>query len=594
MPDFNLPDNKERHELLLLERKTLFVLIAVSFLTLLIYFFGTDARELFTNLVNPLPEHEAFNGTTYPIKNIPDWVSLTEAERKAPYEQIPESKLMDMPYYSPARLATDMTSLEWNNTAHDAIRNEKITYSVPYLGNYKLDGYEYVGSHAAVDIKAPDGTPIYAMANGVVSKAADLTSGFGSHVVILHRDFPSLENQNEKVTLYSAYAHLSKILVSEREVVKKGQLIGFVGHSGVATTSHLHFQMDRDTVAWHPYWPFTSSEASAAGLSFFEAINAGLGKNRGLENTVHPMDYVQRYLSQGALIASTTTPSTSTPVTTTGSTVMKDAKLLIEPQGGSFTEGTDISLKISFIDSSGAVITTPEFDDRVSLELLNSRGTLERKFLTSGFFLGGSTEVAIQSTQVGNETVVARFNGNAFASPSFDILPKSTEVHPSADETGVVTAIVSQTVEEEKPLIVSSTPTNRGERIVLELQKQKFTVGVSNEFLFYYYDETDALRNPDPGIIAMEAIGISGTFEPSALSSLRFVDGVAHFTFTPEALSDMWGVKVMFKNMTVSTPPLIVEAPVVDTPETAVTDVTNAAETNIAAEVVFSDILKSS
>jgi hypothetical protein len=62
----------------------------------------------------------------------------------------------------------------------------------------------------------------------------------------------------------------------------------------------LHFQIDKNTAPWNPFWPFTGTEARDAGLSFTEAINNGLGKTLGYEHTINPMVYVQRYFAPGS------------------------------------------------------------------------------------------------------------------------------------------------------------------------------------------------------------------------------------------------------------------------------------------------------
>lgn len=240
----------------------------------------------------------AFDGTVLPIKKAPNWVALNSAEYNYSYSQLKSgNKLINIPEYDPDDLKKNTSTLTWGNPSHDAIRNAKITYSVPYMGNYELDGREYAGSHLAVDIKIPMGTPVYAIANGEIDKVALQSSGFGNHVVIKHPNAPQLENPNRTETLYSSYSHLSSVEVREGAIVRKGDIIGYSGDSGLSTTPHLHFQIDKSSADWHPFWPFTSAEAAAAGMSFTDAINNGLNQNKAIANTVNPMLYAQKYSS---------------------------------------------------------------------------------------------------------------------------------------------------------------------------------------------------------------------------------------------------------------------------------------------------------
>ena len=50
----------------------------------------------------------------------------------------------------------------------------------------------------------------------------------------------------------SVYAHLSKIVVEKDQVVKKGDIIGYVGQTGAATGPHLHFEIKQGGVAVNP------------------------------------------------------------------------------------------------------------------------------------------------------------------------------------------------------------------------------------------------------------------------------------------------------------------------------------------------------
>ncbi len=80
-----------------------------------------------------------------------------------------------------------------------------------------------------MDFRAKRGTPIFAVADGVVIYAGEL-GGYGKVVKIKHRD--------EYITLY---AHQSRIGVKKGRIVKRGDIVGYVGSTGVSTGPHLHF-----------------------------------------------------------------------------------------------------------------------------------------------------------------------------------------------------------------------------------------------------------------------------------------------------------------------------------------------------------------
>jgi murein DD-endopeptidase MepM/ murein hydrolase activator NlpD len=233
-----------------------------------------------------------FTGTIAPIQKVPNWVDLTELERKMTYQQLPKSKFISLPEYD---LDTIQRGRRYTK-GHKFERNTYITYPVPNLGNYKLDGTENSGSHTGIDIKVPIGTPIHAIANGVVYKVGDQATGFGKHIVVAHVGIPDPENKNKKTTLFSSYAHMSFISVREGDEVKKGQIIGKSGDTGMATAPHLHFQIDKSDAPFFPYWPFSWNDVQKAGLSsYFEAVKRGIGKSNGLKYTVHPMNLVSSY-----------------------------------------------------------------------------------------------------------------------------------------------------------------------------------------------------------------------------------------------------------------------------------------------------------
>ncbi|TSA43802.1 LysM peptidoglycan-binding domain-containing protein [bacterium] len=105
-----------------------------------------------------------------------------------------------------------------------------------YYGNPLPGGVITQGLHGcnAVDIGAARGTPIYAVADGkviIVRNNGAWNGGYGNYVVITH--------DNDSQTLYS---HMKNVIVSSGSVLK-GQIIGYVGATGHATGSHLHFEV---------------------------------------------------------------------------------------------------------------------------------------------------------------------------------------------------------------------------------------------------------------------------------------------------------------------------------------------------------------
>jgi murein DD-endopeptidase MepM/ murein hydrolase activator NlpD len=100
-----------------------------------------------------------------------------------------------------------------------------------YFGNRYHPILHFTRFHAGVDIGAGWGSPIVAAADGQVVSAG-WSGGYGREVEIAHGG-----------GVVSLYGHMSEIVASPGSFVRRGQVIGYVGSSGLSTGPHLHFEV---------------------------------------------------------------------------------------------------------------------------------------------------------------------------------------------------------------------------------------------------------------------------------------------------------------------------------------------------------------
>lgn len=102
----------------------------------------------------------------------------------------------------------------------------------PFTGRYH--------HHTGVDLRAAYGSPVFAIYEGIVTRAS-YYCGYGHCIDVKHASGYS-----------SRYAHLSKYAVRVGSRVKKGQIIGNVGSSGISTGAHLHLELARNNSVLNP------------------------------------------------------------------------------------------------------------------------------------------------------------------------------------------------------------------------------------------------------------------------------------------------------------------------------------------------------
>jgi len=118
----------------------------------------------------------------------------------------------------------------------DSLRRAFLASPMPYsrrtsgFGMREHPILQTMRAHMGVDYAAPVGTPVIAVADGVVAESS-FQGGYGNMVVIQH-------NANQS----TAYAHLSRMNVRKGQAIKQGDVVGAVGSTGLSTGPHLHFE----------------------------------------------------------------------------------------------------------------------------------------------------------------------------------------------------------------------------------------------------------------------------------------------------------------------------------------------------------------
>ncbi|MEA3445111.1 MAG: M23 family metallopeptidase [Bacteroidota bacterium] len=89
--------------------------------------------------------------------------------------------------------------------------------------------------HYGIDFTSPTGTEIYTTGDGVVKSIRSSRIGYGKRIIIDHG-----------FGYETLYAHMSKFNVKKGDVVKRGDVIGYVGDTGTSTAPHLHYEVWKD------------------------------------------------------------------------------------------------------------------------------------------------------------------------------------------------------------------------------------------------------------------------------------------------------------------------------------------------------------
>ena len=121
------------------------------------------------------------------------------------------------------------------------IANEDLTATAGGFGMRIHPIHKIPKFHAGMDFTSKQGTPIHSTGDGRVTYADYSTNGYGTHIVIDHG-----------FGYETLYAHLSELKVRRGQKVKRGELIGLVGNTGLSAGPHLHYEVHKDGEAMDP------------------------------------------------------------------------------------------------------------------------------------------------------------------------------------------------------------------------------------------------------------------------------------------------------------------------------------------------------
>jgi murein DD-endopeptidase MepM/ murein hydrolase activator NlpD len=149
-----------------------------------------------------------------------------------------------------------------------AIPSRKPVDDIHLTSNFGVRSDPFNGSHRmhqGVDIPGALGTPVYATADGIVSRA-QWAGGYGNLVEINHGN-----------GLQTRYGHMSKLIAQPNQRVVRGQLIGLMGSTGRSTGSHLHYEVRIAGAAVNPvpYLEGTNYEVALAAAKSQRGIAMG-------------------------------------------------------------------------------------------------------------------------------------------------------------------------------------------------------------------------------------------------------------------------------------------------------------------------------
>lgn len=171
------------------------------------------------------------------IQNKINSITTQAQARQDSLDKLSESLTITRTYRELGSGSSNQSSLNVGTglLAVEPVANARVSSTFGYRSMFGRTEY-----HSGLDLAAPTGTPIYATADGVVTKSG-WGRGYGNYVEIDHGN-----------GLVTRYGHASRLLVSVGETVKVNQQIAAVGCTGRCTGPHLHYEVVKNGERQNP------------------------------------------------------------------------------------------------------------------------------------------------------------------------------------------------------------------------------------------------------------------------------------------------------------------------------------------------------
>lgn len=275
------------HHLDTIEHTALCVVLAVGFVTTSLW--AATSKPLLTLNTNLI----------YPVRQVTTLPCRAELKHRS---ALADSCKVNLPHITNAAYSSFETMKIDKDTPLTSV------YTVLRWATYKGGRDKDHGDHPGLDIASAKGTPVYAIAHGIVTYAG-WQNGYGNVVKLMF----SIGGK----TYHAVYAHLDSISVTKWQSLSQGILVGTIGNSGNTFGwlggNHLHFEIDIDN-AGRPAYYFAACEATKT-MGEMAIINAGVCKESRQKYQLDPVAFIEKYSGRPVASTSPMTPTYDVPET---------------------------------------------------------------------------------------------------------------------------------------------------------------------------------------------------------------------------------------------------------------------------------------